>query len=62
MSLGVEKAFLNMTPKPKILKERIAVVDRINNENFRMVSNLTHKKLERQTNREQIGNVNARCC
>lgn len=44
MSLGVEKTFLNMMPKPKILKERIVVVDRINNENFRMVSNLTHKK------------------
>lgn len=44
MSLGVEKAFLNMMPKPEILKERIAVVDRINNENFRMVSNLPHKK------------------
>lgn len=57
MSLGVEKAFLNMTPKPKILKERIAVVDRINNENFRMVSNLTHKKAwkanKSRTNRQR---------
>ena len=44
MSLGVEKAFINMMPKPKIIKERIVAVDRINNENFRMVSTLTHKK------------------
>lgn len=44
MSLGVEKAFLNMMPKPKVIKERIVKVDCINNENFRMVSNPTHKK------------------
>lgn len=55
MSLGA--SFLNMMPKPKILKERIAVVDRINNENFRMVSNLPHKKAwkanKSRTNRQR---------
>lgn len=55
MSLGT--SFLNMMPKPEILKERIAVVDRINNENFRMVSNLPHKKAwkanKSRTNRQR---------